>query len=315
MLIDMRLVVLLASAIVLIASSANAHVFDPKSSFLHIRIGALQGATLAGQVDALASAKLSGAVGAEVIDAKGTSVGNPAHQGFVNLWEGTVEVGTQFFTGTANIFNLFFTIQGNADEFFSNGTRGSFQGSPLGSSFGGSQGILGDALVDVGAPVMVSLNVIGAGGVEVAGPISIEGAQWITGSVAITNIATNIISITNAPNPAAATGEPGNRAGATGIGFTLVQTVNENNALLSENGVTVVTVAGTTSFKTASGPGTQQVAMVAPTFVNASALTGRQPLPGMAMQILRYVPEPGTMLLLGSAVAGLLVVGRKRMKR
>jgi hypothetical protein len=75
--------------------------------------------------------------------------------------------------------------------------------------------------------------------------------------------------------------------------------------------VTVVTVAGTTSFAGVS----PKVTLVSPVHINASTVTGNPPLPGAGLMVLRYVPEPGTMLLLGSAVAGLLVVGRKRMKR
>ena len=305
----MRLVALVASAIVMIATSASAHVFDPQDSFLHIRIGALEGQAINGFGVALGNGTLTGAAGSEVIVQLGMGMGNP------NLWETEgLNVGPEFFTGTPTIVDLFFTIQGNGNATYANGTGfGTFQGQTLcnTSCFGGSNGLIGDVLVEVAGPIFVPVNlgVIGAGGKSTVSlglaSIAIEGAQWISGSVAITNIATNIVTITNGP-----------RAGATGIGFTLQPTVNENTDLQAENGVTVVTIAGTTDFETASETsGVNQVTMVSPVHINASTVTGNPPLPGAAIQVLRYVPEPGTMLLLGSAVAGLLVVGRKRMKR
>ena len=159
--------------------------------------------------------------------------------------------------------------------------------------------------------VPVPVGVIGAGGKNTvalgAASIAIEGAQWVTGDVPITNIATNVFQITN-----------GARVGVSGVGFTLQGTVNENSDLVEENGVTQVSVHGTTSFETDANtvnPGVNQVTLVSPVHINAGTVTGNPPLPGMAMESMRYVPEPGTLLLLGSAVAGLLVVGRKRMKR
>lgn len=314
----MRLVALVASAILLVASSANAHVFDPTASFLSIRIGALTGGSagnVQGVIGANGNAILSGGAGSEVIVEVAKGMGKP------NIWqvEGR-ESGTEFFTGTPTILNLFFTIQ-HSDATFTHSTgKGTFQGDPIcapggnirtTSCFGGGpSGLLGQVLVDVGVGVGVPVGVIGAGGKTTVSLgsafIAIEGAQWFTGTASITNIATNVIRITNN-----AVGPHGGRLGQTGAGFTLAATVNENTDILTVDGITNIALAGSTSF----GPNPQQVTLVSPVHINASTVTGRPPIPGVAVQVLRYVPEPGTMLLLGSAVAGLLVVGRKRMKR
>ncbi|MCZ6782512.1 MAG: PEP-CTERM sorting domain-containing protein, partial [Proteobacteria bacterium] len=38
-------------------------------------------------------------------------------------------------------------------------------------------------------------------------------------------------------------------------------------------------------------------------------------LPGFGTQLLNFVPEPGTLLLIGSGIAGLAIVGRSKMRK
>ena len=105
----MRLVALVASAIVMIATSASAHVFDPQDSFLHIRIGALEGSAINGFGVALGDGTLTGAAGSEVIVQLGMGMGNP------NLWETEgLNVGPEFFTGTPTIVDLFFSEEASS---------------------------------------------------------------------------------------------------------------------------------------------------------------------------------------------------------
>jgi hypothetical protein len=60
--------------------------------------------------------------------------------------------------------------------------------------------------------------------------------------------------------------------------------------------------------RTAGGAGT--LVLVSPTVVNLGALGT---LASIATLTLTYVPEPGTLLLLATGVAGLAAIGRKRM--
>jgi len=309
-----KLVALVAGTMMLVASGASANVFDPSGSELHVFIGALTNDPVYGDASATSSSVLTGGAGAEVITIQGPSAGGPIFQ------TANKSAGAPFFTGTPSITNLFLTVQ-NATGTFSHGgaDAGTFLGNPICTGcFGGISPLIGQDVIDIldgFALAPVQLAVIGgAGGTTsaVIGALSatvfVKGGPFVTAAVPITGIASNVVSITNGP-----------RAGVTGVGFTLQQTVNENNLVLTENGVTGVTIAGSTDFTPASPAtstaGINQVTLVSPAYIDAGSLTGNPPLPGAGIMVLRYVPEPGTMLLLGSAVAGLLVVGRKRMKR
>jgi len=310
----MRLFALATSALLLLASSASAHVFDPQGSFLYLQLGGLIGNSVGGQAKAAGNGTLTGGVGSEIIVTKGKGMGLP------NLFQAAgITNGPEFFTGTPGVENLFFTIQNTSGTFVNSAGKGSFQGSVIcaSSCFGGTAPLVGNVIVRVTGPVdaPVDISFIGGPGSKQttgAGNFINEGGPWVTAAVPITGIATNVILITNN-----GTGKGGvnARAGVTGIGFTLQLTVNENSDLVAENGVTAVSVQGSKSFQTAGNPGVNQVTLVSPVHSDASAVTGNPPIPGVGLMVLRYVPEPGALVLLGSAVAGLLVVGRKRMKR
>ena len=320
----MRLVALIATAL-MVAGSASANVFDPAGSFASLRIAGLYGRPHQGNAQATGKAVLTGGAGAEVIVMAGKGMGQP------NLFEtqGFSE-GAEFLTGTPNITNIFLTLQNGTGTFTQGSNGGNFQGaaSECGTCFGGTAPLKGQTITEILGAInaITPINVVGASGPiapltpgnprytsspvgALSATIFAEGAQWMTGTATITNIATNIISITTGP-----------RVGQTGVGITLQVTPFEDSVPTpsGENGVVTIVAAGTTSFTPATGgasPGVNQVTLISPVHIDASTLTSNPPTPGLGVMTLRYVPEPGTMLLLGSAVAGLLVVGRKRMKR
>jgi hypothetical protein len=110
----------------------------------------------------------------------------------------------------------------------------------------------------------------------------------------------------------------------TGVGVTLAPSGTENvrtfttalgfrstmaTAPLSTQAS--VTLGGTNVLASASFGG--MVTLVSPLRINTGAL-GVGNLPGAFTKKFVFVPEPGTALLLVSGAAGLIFIGRKRMK-
>jgi hypothetical protein len=69
----------------------------------------------------------------------------------------------------------------------------------------------------------------------------------------------------------------------------------------------MVTIAG--SMNGALGAASSTVSLVSPAHINAAGLTR---IGTVASLNLHFIPEPGTVLLLGAGIAGLVAVGRKR---
>ena len=73
----MRLFALVASAALLLSSSASAHVFDPQASFIYLQLGGLQGNSVGGQANAPVNATLTGGVGPETTTTIAQGMGFP----------------------------------------------------------------------------------------------------------------------------------------------------------------------------------------------------------------------------------------------
>lgn len=305
------LALMVAAGFALVSTTATAAVFDAGASFLTSKISSNPTQTVGAQLSSVGTTTVS------LFSVAPDGIGVGGANGAVFSTSG-LEIGTSLFTGTPNVTNLFLTAFNTPGGYNGSYTGPSgfpnnqFDGAGGGTSVGGAAPLAAGSLVIIEAlgylSIPIPLSTVGGGGQATAGvglltaKIYVDGGPWITGTTTITGIASNVVSIT---------ATFGGRAGAIGAQFTLSPTVNEDFMLVTENGATNITIAGTNAL-TASGG---SITLVTPSYSDPTDVTAGTPLASYVAQTLVFVPEPGTMLLLGSAVAGLVLVGRKRMQR
>jgi hypothetical protein len=182
-----------------------------------------------------------------------------------------------------------------------------------GTCLGGYEPLEGQAVIHaLGLQIPINLNPVGwiAGGTATAkvlnNNITLTAMSFVTGTVQITGISTNLVTIPN-------------RGGASGAIFTLNLTPIEHGTAVNVTVAGViqelqtVTVNGTNSLLSADSTENTMVTLISPLRVNTGGLVGR--IPALVKKKFVFVPEPGTMLLLVSGAVGLAVVGRKRMRK
>lgn len=308
----------------LLAGSAQAGIFLPHSSTLEVQLGALPTLTTTGKYQHGGWATLTNnGLDHDLSDT-------------ASIWNSTVIAGTSLLTGVVLISGLQMTIANKSATFTASFATSNPVGGGLispsstpysgtlcpGGCLGGPEAFNGRFLLNINGltasiPLTGVNGSIGVGGFVSlpigAGAILVTAAPFITGKARITGITTNIISI------------PGRAAtGVIGVGVTLKPaatevvrtfttlgnfiTSNPGGILLTQN---TVTVGGTNALGSATQAG--QVTLISPLRIDTAALNIGV-IPGFVLKTFVFVPEPGTVLLLVSGAAGLIFIGRKRMK-
>ncbi len=291
-----------------VAGSSQAGTFDPEISTAEIQLGGLPILTVVGEP-----------AGVATLGATGTTVNTLVYG--ASIWVTTnYNAGTAVYTGVPTIDNLFFTFQNQAGSMASGFIRPNAVGPGVVGSFGGAGLTNGVSVISVTGGFWLANNLVGGhdlvtstsmgaftgmAGNLLVGDITQSAMPFFTGSLKMTDINTGIVTITTGP-----------RAGMTGVAYTLRRSINElggqkttmSGALTNELETVNVTMWGSV----VQDGGTGTVQLIAPTRVNTTLTSGNTPAAGR--NTFRFVPEPGSLLLIGSGVIGLLLIGRRRMK-
>lgn len=314
------------------ASTAWSAAFIPGGSSLSAKLANLPEISVTGDPTALTSASLSG--GTLNVEASLFSTAG-------------LTLGTTLLTNVALMQNLTLNVVNNTGILSpgfsatpSSAVPGGYApGNPWGGNLtgpaklsgseslcGGGTGCLGGRNFTLNGSIVIAaagglslpfpLDAVGRGGtgsVTLGGaPLAAIGGPWITGKARVTGLNTNVLFVAA-------------RGGQVGVGVTL-------NLATTETAVVVTTMGGLTTTVTATAPvlsteptvtftgtnsitasGAGSVTLISPTKIDTGALALGN-LPGVWRASFKFVPEPGTVLLLVSGAAGLAFIGRKRMK-
>ena len=326
----------------LLAGTSTAAVLIPGGSSFSVNLAALPTITITGTYAGGAGATLTNGVGV------GHDISTNA-----GLFQGSgITAGTSLLTGVALLVNMTLTATNNAATYTSDFGNGVLSNNPwgggltagnanfsagsdtlcatgcLGAGGASTSGTYNGAIIlnSIAGSIPFPMAAIGLGGtdsVTIGGPanvIAATGGPWITGKVQVTGITTNVLSVPGRP------GGPGPGGGATGVGVTLGLNTAEGASAMAIStmgglfgvGTGAVVVRNTVNFSGTNNLSTGTavggiVTMISPTRVNTGPL-GQGTIPGVFRQSFKFVPEPGTVLLLVSGAAGLVALGRKRMK-
>ncbi|MAI77616.1 MAG: PEP-CTERM sorting domain-containing protein [Myxococcota bacterium] len=316
------------------AGTAWSAAFIPGGSSYSVRLAGLPLLETNGNPTAINDVTLSGGVltvGANVFQTSGLTIGTSLLTAVALIQNLTLNASNNagtlnsgFVTGPAG------TGGGGASGTLGNPWGGNLTGSaavansatlcPSGCLGGFSMNSTGAVVINVGGGFTIpfDLQSFGIGGVSSVtlggAPLSVQAGPWITGKARLTNINTNVVTV---PSQGGKVGvlvtldltpdQASDTVGLTINGNRTSTTTNATPVRLTEN---TVTFTGTNSL-TASGAGT--VTLISPIVVSAPAL-GLGSLPGVFRTTFKFVPEPGTVLLLVSGAAGLALIGRNRMK-
>jgi hypothetical protein len=299
--------VVAASAVVLCAGTAMAGVFDPANSILSVQIGSIPSVGVAASSSPSALTLASDGQGGHII------------QDLSGVWQTTdFGAGTAFYTGIPLISNVKITVVNKSGDMRDG--WGSVV-NPIGGGstcdpndinatcLGGYEPLVGQAVIHaLGLKIPIDLGPVGwvPGGTATAkvlnNNLTLTAMSFVTGTVQITGISTNLVTINGTQSGAIFTLNPTPDQHGQAVNVTMAGVIVELNT---------VTVNGTNNLSSASNPG--QLTLISPIRVNTGGLVGR--IPSMAKKTIKFVPEPGTMLLLVSGAVGLAVVGRKRMRK
>lgn len=318
-----KLVVLFAAVglVVGMTTAASAGVFMAHDSTLSLNLGSLPTSSVSGHYGAGGYASLSN-------NGSDHDLSDTA-----SIWQTTaLSQGTSLLTGVGLITNLTITVANESGAF----TPGFSVDNPVGGGaatptpssaaicpngcLGGTEAFNGTFIVStLLGPVGIDLGKMGLGGqtAVVLGPgvtINATFAPFVTGKVKITGVKTNVISIID-------------RAGITGVGVTLRPAATEEVRTFTVNGAVAqnpppsiistrasVILSGTNNLQSSATSLDGQVTLISPVRVDTGSLAGV--IPGVASKTFVFadVPEPGTVLLLVSGAAGLVFLGRRRMR-